>query len=79
MKGVIDWTKTKQRAQEMLARVGLENKNVNAPVNSLCVGKQQLIEIAKAMAKSWASHFDEPTAALNDEGFKKASWYYAGA
>ena len=26
MKGVIDWTKTRQKAQEMLARVGLENE-----------------------------------------------------
>ena len=43
MKGVIDWTKTRQRAQEMLAKVGLEHENVNAPVNSLGVGKQQLI------------------------------------
>ena len=50
-KGVIDWTKTRQRAQEMLARVGLEHEDVNVPVNSLGVGKQQLIEIAKAMAK----------------------------
>lgn len=72
MKGVIDWTKTRQRAQEMLARVGLENENVNVPVNSLGVGKQQLIEIAKAMAKKVELLIlDEPTAALNDEESKK--------
>ena len=72
MKGVIDWTKTRQKAQEMLARVGLENENVNAPVNSLGVGKQQLIEIAKAMAKKVELLIlDEPTAALNDEESKK--------
>ncbi len=50
-KGVIDWTKTRQRAQEMLARVGLEHEDVNVPVNSLGVGKQQLIEIAKARSE----------------------------
>ena len=68
MKGVIDWTETRRRAQEMLARVGLENEDVNVPVNSLGVGKQQLIEIAKAMAKKVELLIlDEPTAALNDE------------
>ena len=71
-KGIIDWTKTRQRAQEMLARVGLEHEDVNAPVNSLGVGKQQLIEIAKAMAKKVELLIlDEPTAALNDEESRK--------
>ncbi len=70
-KGVIDWTKTRQRATEMLARVGLENEDVNVPVNSLGVGKQQLIEIAKAMAKKVELLIlDEPTASLNDEESK---------
>lgn len=67
-KGVIDWTKTRARATEMLAKVGLENEDVNVPVGSLGVGKQQLIEIAKAMAKDVELLIlDEPTAALNDE------------
>ncbi len=67
-KGVIDWTKTQARAKEMLAKVGLEHENVNVPVNTLGVGKQQLIEIAKAMAKNVdLLILDEPTAALNDE------------
>ncbi|MBR1877323.1 MAG: ATP-binding cassette domain-containing protein [Lachnospiraceae bacterium] len=68
IKGVIDWTETRKKAQEMLAKVGLEHENVNVPVNSLGVGKQQLIEIAKAMAKKVdLLILDEPTAALNDE------------
>ena len=68
MKGVIDWTKTRGEAKEALAHVGLENENLNAPVNTLGVGKQQLIEIAKAMAKNVdLLILDEPTAALNDE------------
>ena len=71
-KGIIDWTRTRQHAQEMLNRVGLEHENINAPVNSLGVGKQQLIEIAKAMAKKVELLIlDEPTAALNDEESKK--------
>ena len=68
VKGVIDWTTTRKKAQEMLEKVGLEHEDVNAPVNSLGVGKQQLIEIAKALAKKVELLIlDEPTAALNDE------------
>ncbi len=67
-RGVINWTKTHQRAKEMLKMVGLEGENLNAPVNTLGVGKQQLIEIAKALAKKVdLLILDEPTAALNDE------------
>jgi len=66
--GVIDWTKTRKHAQEMLDKVGLGNEDLNAPVGTLGVGKQQLIEIAKAMAKKVELLIlDEPTAALNDE------------
>lgn len=68
VKGVINWTETRSRAKEMLAKVGLANENLEAPVNSLGVGKQQLIEIAKALAKKVdLLILDEPTAALNDE------------
>ena len=68
IKGVINWTQTRGKAKEALAHVGLENENLNAPINSLGVGKQQLIEIAKAMAKNVdLLILDEPTAALNDE------------
>lgn len=68
VKGVIDWTKTKKHAKEMLEKIGLENEDLNAPVSTLGVGKQQLIEIAKAMAKKVELLIlDEPTAALNDE------------
>ena len=66
-KGVIDWTATRREAQELLSRVGLGDENVNVPVNSLGVGKQQLIEIAKALGKKAdLLILDEPTAALND-------------
>ncbi len=72
VKGVIDWTQTKKKAHEVLERVGLGDEDVNVLVNSLGVGKQQLIEIAKAMAKKVELLIlDEPTAALNDEESKK--------
>ena len=65
--GVIDWVKTRAEAQALLERVGLEGENVNVPVNTLGVGKQQLIEIAKALGKKCELLIlDEPTAALND-------------
>jgi len=71
-RGVIDWTATRSKAHEMLEKVGLGSENVNVPVNSLGVGKQQLIEIAKAMAKKVELLIlDEPTAALNDEESKQ--------
>ena len=66
-KGVIDWVKTRAEAQALLERVGLGGENVNVPVNTLGVGKQQLIEIAKALGKKCELLIlDEPTAALND-------------
>jgi ABC-type sugar transport system, ATPase component len=68
MKGVINWTKTRNEAKKVLSSVGLEDEDVNTPVYKLGVGKQQLIEIAKAMAKKVELLIlDEPTAALNDE------------
>ena len=68
MRGVINWTETRSRAKEMLEKVGLGNENLDAPINTLGVGKQQLIEIAKALAKKVdLLILDEPTAALNDE------------
>jgi putative multiple sugar transport system ATP-binding protein len=72
VKGVIDWTQTMQKAAQMLSKVGLDNENVKAPINTLGVGKQQLVEIAKALAKKVdLLILDEPTAALNDEESKQ--------
>jgi len=66
--GVIDWTETRKQAKNLLSRVGLGDENVNVPVNALGVGKQQLIEIAKALdKKADLLILDEPTAALNDQ------------
>ncbi len=72
VKNVIDWSQTRQKAKEILEKFGLPDENVNLPVNKLSVGKQQLVEIAKAMAKKVELLIlDEPTASLNDEDSKK--------
>jgi putative multiple sugar transport system ATP-binding protein len=65
--GLIDWNKTGQEAQMLMARVGLK-ENPDAKIKDIGVGKQQLVEIAKALSKRVKLLIlDEPTAALNDE------------
>jgi putative multiple sugar transport system ATP-binding protein len=66
-RGVIDWNKTNREAALLLARVGLD-ENPATKILELGVGKQQLVEIAKALSKQVKLLIlDEPTAALNDE------------
>ncbi|NGN65435.1 sugar ABC transporter ATP-binding protein [Streptomyces sp. A7024] len=66
-RGLVDWNGTLRRAAELLRRVGLREKPAT-PVADLGVGKQQLVEIAKALSKEVKLLIlDEPTAALNDE------------
>ncbi len=64
--GLIDWNRTNADAAQLLASVGLDENPVT-PVIQLGVGKQQLVEIAKALSKDVRLLIlDEPTAALND-------------
>ena len=65
--GLIDWNATNARAAKLLDRVGLD-ENVTSRIVTLGVGKQQLVEIAKALSKEVKLLIlDEPTAALNDD------------
>ena len=50
IRGVINWDEANHRAIELLARVGLR-ENPLTPVKHLGIGKQQLVEIAKALAR----------------------------
>ncbi|MEU8271392.1 multiple monosaccharide ABC transporter ATP-binding protein [Sphaerisporangium sp. NPDC049002] len=66
-RGLIDWNRTNHEARRLLERVGLAENPVT-PVADIGVGKQQLVEIAKALSKEVRLLIlDEPTAALNDE------------
>ncbi|MCD5348236.1 sugar ABC transporter ATP-binding protein [Agromyces sp. H3Y2-19a] len=66
-RGRIDWAEAKIRALDLLARVGLE-EDPDTQIKHLGVGKQQLVEIAKALAKDVKLLIlDEPTAALNED------------
>lgn len=66
-KGIIDWNETIVNAVEQLKKVKLD-VNPSEKVGRLNIGKQQLVEIAKAMSKDVKLLIlDEPTAALNED------------
>jgi putative multiple sugar transport system ATP-binding protein len=70
-RGVISWNETSRHAAELLKRVGL-NESPETRIADLGVGKQQLVEIAKALSKKVELLIlDEPTAALNEEDSQK--------
>lgn len=70
-KGIaIDWNMTRSDTLPLLERVGL-NEDPNTAINQIGVGKQQLVEIAKALSKQCSILIlDEPTAALNEKDSK---------
>ncbi|MEV0385240.1 multiple monosaccharide ABC transporter ATP-binding protein [Nonomuraea sp. NPDC050643] len=66
-RGIIDWNRTNFEAAALMRRVGLR-ENPTTPIADIGVGKQQLVEIAKALSKEVKLLIlDEPTAALNDD------------
>lgn len=61
---LVDWPRMERHAGEVLEQLGIR-VDVNAPVQSLSVAEQQLVEIAKAIsADSGLLIMDEPTTAL---------------
>jgi putative multiple sugar transport system ATP-binding protein len=64
--GVINWPATFARTQELLSKVGLKD-SPSTRITDIGVGKQQLVEIAKALSKKVRLLIlDEPTASLNE-------------
>ena len=64
--GIIDWDEAFARTRDLLAKVGLK-ESPNTLITNLGIGKQQLVEIAKALAKRVKLLIlDEPTASLNE-------------
>ena len=69
--GLVDWSAAHARARDLLKMVGLDDLT-DTPVRRLGVGKQQLVEIAKALSKKVTLLIlDEPTAALNETDSQK--------
>lgn len=65
--GIIDWQQVRIRTKELLKKVGLD-EDPDTIISTLGVGKQQLIEIAKALSKDVKLLIlDEPTASLNED------------
>ena len=65
--GAIDWIQTRIKAAALMERVGLTD-DPDTPINQIGVGKQQLVEIAKALSKtvrssSWTSPRQRSTSA----------------
>ncbi|MDY5684315.1 MAG: multiple monosaccharide ABC transporter ATP-binding protein [Treponema sp.] len=67
----IDWDETKRKAAELLKLVNLK-ESPDTLIKDIGVGKQQLVEIAKALGKNVRLLIlDEPTASLNDTEAKQ--------
>lgn len=65
--GIIDWDSCLKDSYPLLKRVGLKEAPETI-VSKMSVGKQQLVEIARAISrKAELLIFDEPTSSLNDE------------
>ncbi|MFZ3582406.1 multiple monosaccharide ABC transporter ATP-binding protein [Loktanella sp. DJP18] len=65
-RGIMDWRATRAGAAKLLARVGLK-EHPDTLVDALGLGKQQLVEIAKALSKDVRLLIlDEPTSSLNE-------------
>jgi putative multiple sugar transport system ATP-binding protein len=65
--GIIDWDANERRTRELLKKVGLD-EDPATKITNLGTGKQQLVEIAKALSKDVKLLIlDEPTASLSEK------------
>jgi putative multiple sugar transport system ATP-binding protein len=70
-RGVINWGLSHRKAIDLLKKVGLD-ETPDTDVSRIGVGKQQLVEIAKALSKNVSLLIlDEPTSSLNESDSQK--------
>jgi len=68
---LVDWGLAKTRAEEILNRLGIKLP-MDVPASKLTVAEQQLVEIAKALARETRLLImDEPSAVLGDKDLEK--------
>jgi D-xylose transport system ATP-binding protein len=66
--GAIDWGKLNSDTQNLLDELGIKDFRPTDKVKSITVGKQQMVEIAKALSKRASILvLDEPTSALTEK------------
>jgi ribose transport system ATP-binding protein len=68
---LVDWETAKVKSKEVLASLGV-TLPMNVPASTLSVAEQQLVEIAKALARQCrVLIMDEPSAVLGDKDLEK--------
>ncbi|MCQ4637439.1 sugar ABC transporter ATP-binding protein [Anaerovorax odorimutans] len=71
-KGLVNRKRLKQRAKEVLEKMGFGDIDVNKRVADLTVAYQQIVEICKAISRNAkVMVFDEPTAVLTNREVEK--------
>ncbi|MGD8267010.1 MAG: sugar ABC transporter ATP-binding protein, partial [Desulfobacterales bacterium] len=66
--GIVNWSKLYSETQKLLIELNITDFKPTDKVKELTVGKQQMVEIAKALSKNAEILvFDEPTSALTDK------------
>ncbi len=70
-RGLLDTASARERAQRIFEELGIEMP-LDLPVSQLSVGRQQLVEIAKALSKqARIIVMDEPTASLTENEIER--------